>query len=461
MLINELQNRFGFDSFRPLQREIIESALERNDTFAVLSTGSGKSLCFQLPAVLLPGLTIVISPLIALMKDQVDSLNAKGIPSLFLNSSIEQSEVNAGMRLLAESKYKLLYIAPERLGANGFLDFLAHLDISLFVIDEAHCISEWGHDFRPDYRALGLLREHFPRVPIMAMTATATQRVIDVVAQQLDLHDVKIFRGSFDRHNLIYRVHPKSDPLQQITAYLGAHPGESGIVYCFTRDTTSTLAQALQSKGYKAAAYHAGLDSAVRSRIQEQFQRNEIDIICATIAFGMGIDKPDIRFVIHHDLPKSIPAYYQETGRAGRDGAISECILLYSNGDKQKHYFFLRDKNADLQIRIKQELDELVDFAEATGCRRKRLLAYFGEVYPSDNCGSCDNCLSSEGSTGFDGLAIARLLLSCIDQTKERLTEARLIDVLLGNTKEASHYKALPSFGAGRGYAPAVTAKYL
>ncbi len=448
-----LKKYFGFDSFRPLQREIVEAVLAKQDVFALMPTGAGKSLCFQLPAVLLPGVTIVISPLIALMKDQVDGLNAAGIPATFLNSSLTGQELYSRIKELKEGKYKLLYVAPERFPSPGFLEFLEEINISLCVVDEAHCISEWGHDFRADYRNLRILRERFPNAPIMAVTATATEQVLTDILEQLQLRpDTNIFRASFDRKNLIYQVWPKRGPLSQLTGYLERKKGESGIVYCLSRDGTERLSASLKAQGHNALPYHAGLERSVRAKTQELFDRDKVDIICATIAFGMGIDKPNVRFVIHYDIPKNIPSYYQETGRAGRDGLASDCILFYAGGDRQKYMMFFEDKTPEERVRAIQELDKMVDLAETSMCRRKMLLAYFGENYTSANCGTCDNCLSTQNAQSFDGTRLAQMFLSCVVRLKENFGQAHVIDVLKGSRGQKIQdfrHNELPTYGIG------------
>lgn len=451
-----LKKYFGFDSFRPLQREIVEAVLQQHDVFALMPTGAGKSLCFQLPAVLLPGITIVISPLIALMKDQVDGLNAAGIPATFLNSSLDSRELYERMRALENGEYKLLYIAPERFPASGFLEFLERLNISLCVVDEAHCISEWGHDFRADYRNLRILRDRFPNAPIMAVTATATEQVLTDILEQLQLRpDTNIFRASFDRKNLIYQVWPKRGGMAQLVGYLDKKKGESGIVYCLSRDSTEKMATSLKAQGHNAMAYHAGLERNVRAKTQEKFDRDKVDIICATIAFGMGIDKPNVRFVVHYDIPKNIPSYYQETGRAGRDGLSSDCILFYASGDRQKYMMFFEDKTPEERVRAIQELDKMVDLAESRTCRRRLLLSYFGENYPSANCGTCDNCLSTQHAESFDGTRLAQMFLSCVVRLKENFGQAHVIDVLKGSRgqkiQDFRHHE-LPTYGVGHEY---------
>ncbi|HXS69634.1 MAG TPA: ATP-dependent DNA helicase RecQ, partial [Candidatus Polarisedimenticolia bacterium] len=340
-LCDLLKKYFGFTSFRPLQEEIIRDTLAGKDVFAVLPTGGGKSLCFQLPALVRPGLTVVVSPLIALMKDQVDALQAAGVAATFLNSSLATEESRARLRKLHNGEFRLLYVAPERLLLSGFLDDLKRWNVNAFAIDEAHCISEWGHDFRPEYRQIASLRGRFPDVPMMALTATATERVRADIIGQLHLREPACYTASFNRPNLTYRISAKSGAYGQITDFISARKGESGIIYCQARKTAESLASKLNADGVRAAAYHAGMEADERSRSQEAFLRDEVRVVCATIAFGMGINKPNVRFVIHYDLPKNIEGYYQETGRAGRDGLPSECLLLFSPGDRVKYGRFI------------------------------------------------------------------------------------------------------------------------
>ncbi len=390
------------------------------------------------------------------MKDQVDGLNAAGIPATFLNSSLSGQELYSRIRELKEGKYKLLYIAPERFPAMGFLEFLDELTISLCVVDEAHCISEWGHDFRADYRNLRILRERFPNAPIMAVTATATEQVLTDILEQLQLRqDTNIFRASFDRKNLIYQVWPKRGGMAQLTGYLESKKGESGIVYCLSRNGTERLATSLKAHGHNALPYHAGLEKHLRAKTQELFDRDKVDIICATIAFGMGIDKPNVRFVVHYDIPKNIPSYYQETGRAGRDGLSSDCIMFYASGDRQKYMMFFEDKTPEERVRAIEELDKMVDLAELNTCRRRALLGYFGEEYPSANCGTCDNCLSTQNQESFDGTRLAMMFLSCVVRVKENFGQAYVIDVLKGSRgqkiQDFRHHE-LSTYGVGHEY---------
>ncbi len=344
-LLPLLKQFFGFTSFRPLQEEIIGDALAGRDVFALLPTGGGKSLCFQLPALARPGLTVVVSPLIALMKDQVDALQASGVAATFLNSSLEAHESRARLRGLHQGEYRLLYVAPERLMLSGFLNDLQRWPVNLIAVDEAHCISEWGHDFRPEYRQLAELRSLFPDVPLMALTATATERVRADILKHLKLRTPSVFVASFNRPNLRYRVLAKARPYEQTLEFVRSRPKESGIIYCQSRKSAESVAERLSDDGVKASPYHAGLSAGDRAKHQELFLRDEVRVICATIAFGMGINKPNVRFVVHYDLPKNIEGYYQETGRAGRDGLPGECLLLFSAGDVTKQTLFINEKN--------------------------------------------------------------------------------------------------------------------
>ncbi len=417
-LLSVLKQTFGFASFRPLQEEIIRDSLAGRDTFALLPTGGGKSLCFQLPALVRPGLTVVISPLIALMKDQVDALRASGVAATFLNSSLAAGESRPRLRGLHNGEFKLLYVAPERLMLSGFLDDLKRWSVNLFAIDEAHCISEWGHDFRPEYRQIATLREQFPGVPFMALTATATERVRADIVRQLHLHEARVYIASFNRPNLTYRVAPKSAAYGQVLKFIRARAKECGIIYCASRAGTESLAAKLVEDGIAAAPYHAGLDRVVRDANQDKFLRDETRVICATIAFGMGINKPNVRFVIHHDLPKNVEGYYQETGRAGRDGLPSECLLLFSAGDVQKQMRFITEKSDATEQRVaREQLQQMVHYAECAECRRVKLLNYFGETFGDANCGGCDNCLAPRQT--LDGTTTAQKLLSCVIRIRQ------------------------------------------
>ena len=377
-----LKKHFGYDEFRPLQEQIILDAVAGRDVFALMPTGGGKSLCFQLPALLRNGMTIVVSPLIALMKDQVDALQTSGIAATFLNSSLGRPEAVARLRGLHRGEYRMLYVAPERLMLDGFLERALNWNIELIAIDEAHCISEWGHDFRPEYRQLAKLRTHFPDVPIMALTATATERVRADIVKQLKLRDPRCYVASFNRPNLTYRVVPKSSAYDQLLTLVRARPNDSGIVYCASRKATDSLAARLQEDGIAAKPYHAGMESAHRSKHQDAFLRDDVRVITATIAFGMGINKPNVRFVVHYDLPKNLESYYQETGRAGRDGLPSDCVLLFSASDVVKQRHFIDEKNEHEQRIAHEQLRAVVAYAETRLCRRATLLRYFGEQFP-------------------------------------------------------------------------------
>jgi ATP-dependent DNA helicase RecQ len=412
-LLKTLKSTFGYASFRPLQGEICEATLAGQDVFALLPTGGGKSLCFQLPALVRPGLTVVVSPLIALMKDQVDQLTASGVAATFLNSTLGAAESRARLRGLHQGEYKLLYAAPERLMLEGWQENLKAWNVTCLAIDEAHCVSEWGHDFRPEFRQLARLRAALPDVPLMALTATATSRVRTDIITHLKLREPATFVASFNRPNLTYRVIPKDQPLKQIIDFVRKRESESGIIYCASRATAERVAESLAGRGFSARPYHAGLTAEERSTHQEQFLRDDTRIICATIAFGMGINKPNVRWVIHHDLPKNIEGYYQETGRAGRDGLPGDCLLLFSAGDIAKQTHFLDEiTNEQEQQVARAQLRQIVHYAESAGCRRAELLDYFGETFPLDNCAACDNCL--EPRETYDGTLAAQKLLSCV-----------------------------------------------
>jgi ATP-dependent DNA helicase RecQ len=450
-----LKRYFGFTSFRPLQREIIGDTLAGKDVFALLPTGGGKSLCFQLPALLRPGLTVVVSPLIALMKDQVDALQAAGIGATFLNSTLASAASAQRLRGLKDGEFRLLYAAPERLMLPGFMDDLQKWKVNLIAVDEAHCISEWGHDFRPEYRQLSELRGFFPNVPMMALTATATERVRADIIKLLQLRGPKCFVASFNRPNLSYRVVAKAKPGAQVLEFLRAHPRDSGIIYCHSRKGAEALALALAERGIPAKPYHAGLPAGERNENQELFLRDEVRVICATIAFGMGINKPNVRFVMHHDLPKNIEGYYQETGRAGRDGLPGECVLLFSAGDVAKQQRFIEEKSPEEQLLARQQLRQIVHYAESGGCRRAELLRYFGETFPSDNCGGCDNCLSPRDT--FDGTLAAQKLLSCVFRIRQRSGFAtglnHVVEVLTGAETDKIRnwgHDQLSTYGIGR-----------
>lgn len=389
-----LKQYFGYDEFRSLQKDIIERVLQREDCVVLMPTGGGKSLCFQLPTLLQDGLTVVISPLISLMQDQVDALTTAGIPAAALNSSQTDDEIRATLARIQSGTIKLLYVAPERLALARFAAYLQTLPIRLFAIDEAHCISEWGHDFRPDYRNLQNLRHTWPDVPIIALTATATTKVRDDIVTQLNLPQPRVFTSSFNRPNLSYEVRGKKDSFGTILSLVAEYPEESVIIYCFSRKDTETIARKLQAHGHKADSYHGGLSGEVRRRNQNRFIRDEVHIMVATIAFGMGIDKPDVRLVIHHSLPKSIEGYYQETGRAGRDGLPARCVLLFSTADKFKQEYFVRQIDDPTEKQnAEHNLQQSLQYGTLTSCRRAFLLNYFNEAYPETNCGNCDQCV--------------------------------------------------------------------
>src|SRR3954465_554047 len=403
-LLSGLKKYFGYDQFRPLQREIIEDALAGRDLFVLMPTGGGKSLCFQLPALMRDGLTIVVSPLIALMKDQVDALQTSGIPATYLNSTLDREEAKARWRGLHRGHYRMLYVAPERLMLDTFLERALNWDIAQFAIDEAHCISEWGHDFRPEYRELKKLRKHLPDVPTVARTATATERVRADIIKELKFRDARAYVASFDRPNLTYRVIPKTAPHEQLLTFIRSRPNESGIIYCASRKSTESLARNLHEDGVSTKPYHAGLTNVERAKHQDAFLRDDVRVITATIAFGMGINKPNVRFVVHYDLPKNLESYYQETGRAGRDGLPSECVLLFSTSDVVKQKRFIEQKSEREQQIAHEQLRQMIHYAETSECRRTTLLQYFGEEL-SPPCDGCDNCLTPRET--FDGTLAA------------------------------------------------------
>lgn len=427
-----LQKYFGYSTFRPLQEEIITSIQNRSDVFVLMPTGAGKSVCYQIPALMGDGVTIVVSPLISLMKDQVDGLRENGVTCAYLNSTLSRKEQDSILEMLTKKKLSLLYVAPERLMLDAFLEILQTVKLNFIAIDEAHCISEWGHDFRPEYKELKKLKILFPATPIAALTATATERVKEDILKSLKLENVKTFTASFNRPNLTYSVYPKKGVSSQILSYVSKNPGVSGIVYRNSRENVDKTAAMLQKEGVKALPYHAGLSDKERQKHQEQFIKEDIDVIVATIAFGMGIDKPNVRYVIHADLPSNLERYYQETGRAGRDGLQSECVLFYSYADKTTTEYFIAKKNIMEQQVARQLLKKMVQFAETKTCRRKILLNYFGEIWDEEDCKSCDNCVTP--AEKFDATIVSQKILSCVYRVGQRFGAGYIIDVLCGSS---------------------------
>ncbi len=449
-----LQKFFGFDSFKGQQDAIITSLLDGKDAFVIMPTGGGKSLCYQLPALVSDGTAIIISPLIALMKNQVDALrnfgNEEGIAH-FLNSSLSKMEIAKVKKDITEGKTKLLYVAPESLTKEANVTFFKEIKISFFAIDEAHCISEWGHDFRPEYRRLRYIIEQIGKVPIIALTATATPKVQQDIQKNLGMVGANLFKSSFNRSNLYYDVRPKQNVIKEIIKYIKANPGKSGIVYCLSRKKVDELAETLRVNGIKALPYHAGLEAKERAKTQDLFLMEDIDVIVATIAFGMGIDKPDVRFVIHHDIPKSLEGYYQETGRSGRDGGEGNCITFYSHEDIMKLEKFMKGKPVSEQEIGKQLLHETVSYAETSSCRRKFLLHYFGEEFDETNCGGmCDNCRNPKQK--FEGMDDVALAIEAILDVKEKFKTKDIINILLGvinSTTKSYKHNELECFGKG------------
>jgi ATP-dependent DNA helicase RecQ len=449
-----LKSVFGYDQFRPLQAEVIEHVLQKRDTLAIMPTGGGKSLCYQIPALLFPGLTVVVSPLIALMKDQVEQLHELGVPALFLNSSLSLEEYRRNMAQVRSGKVKLLYAAPETLLTQRLFDLLGQVTVDCITIDEAHCISEWGHDFRPEYRQLVEVRKRFPGAACLALTATATQRVREDIKSTLKFKASDEFLASFDRENLMIEVAEKTDAQMQTLAFLRQRPGQSGIIYCFSRKQVDELAAFLAKKSFSVRPYHAGLEDDQRRRNQEAFIRDDVQIIVATIAFGMGINKPNVRFVIHYDLPKSIENYYQEIGRAGRDGLPAHCLLLYSYADVKKQEYFIHQKEDQERRVAEQHLEAMVQYAETDACRRSVLLAYFGESYLKTTCKMCDRCLSVKVQVMETDMTLAaQKYLSCVKRTGEIFGAQHIVDVLLGaNTAKVRKFdhQNLSTYGIGK-----------
>ncbi len=451
----KLKEFFGFDSFKADQERIIRHLVDKNNAFVLMPTGGGKSLCYQLPALVMEGTAIVISPLIALMKNQVDAIRGfvsgnDGIAH-FLNSSLSKAQIAEVRNDLLSGATKLLYVAPESLTKAENVAMLKEIKISFYAVDEAHCISEWGHDFRPEYRRIRNIVEEIGVAPIIALTATATPKVQSDILKNLGMPDATVFKSSFNRPNLYYEIRDKSDPKRDIIKYIRQNPGKSGIIYCLSRKKVEELAELLNINGIKAAPYHAGLDAKTRAENQDKFLMEEIDVIVATIAFGMGIDKPDVRFVIHYDIPKSIEGYYQETGRAGRDGREGQCITFYSYKDIQKLEKFMQGKPIAEQEIGKQLLVETVAYAESNSCRRKLLLNYFGENYEAENCGACDNCLHPKKQ--FDGREEMAMVIELVEALPERFKMEHLANILAGESnsiiKSYKHDK-LELFGAGK-----------
>ena len=455
-LTDTLKKYFGFDTFKGEQEQIIRNLLDGNDTFVLLPTGGGKSLCYQLPSLLMDGVAIVISPLIALMKNQVDAMRHYGEEdgvAHFLNSSLNKSAIDQVKSDILSGKTKLLYVAPESLTKEDNVEFLKNVKISFYAVDEAHCISEWGHDFRPEYRRIRPIINMIGQAPIIALTATATQKVREDIKKILGMPDAKEFKSSFNRPNLYYEVRRKTNDIDKdIIKFIKANPGKSGIIYCLSRKKVEELAEILKANGINASAYHAGMDSSARSAVQDDFIKENIDVIVATIAFGMGIDKPDVRFVIHYDMPKSLEGYYQETGRAGRDGGEGQCVAFYSNKDMQKLRKFMQGKPVSEKDVSDELLKETEAYAESSVCRRKSLLHYFGETYTEENCRNCDNCLNPKKQVEAKDSLCA--VIETIMAVKENFKSDYIIDVLLGKeTSEvlAHRHEELEVFGSGEG----------
>ena len=457
ILYSKLKTFFGYDSFKGDQEAIIRNLIEGKDTFVLMPTGGGKSLCFQLPALIMPGTAIVISPLIALMKNQVDVIRGfeeeqRGIAH-FLNSSLGKAQIQEVRKDLLDGVTKLLYVAPESLTKEENIDLLKEIKISFYAVDEAHCISEWGHDFRPEYRRIRDMIQTIGKAPVIALTATATPKVQNDIQKNLGILDATVFKSSFNRPNLYYEVRDKVDAEKDIIRYIKQHPGKSGIIYCLSRKKVEETSNLLNINGIKALPYHAGLDAKTRAENQDRFLMEDVDVIVATIAFGMGIDKPDVRFVIHYDIPKSIEGYYQETGRAGRDGEGADCITYYSYKDIQKLEKFMQGKPVSEQEIGRQLLMETVAYAESSQCRRKMLLNYFGEDYPKDNCGVCDNCVHPKPT--FDGRKEMCLAIRLIKSLPEHFKIEHLAMVLSGKTNamvKSYQHDTLPLFGEGKNH---------
>jgi len=459
-----LKKYWGYSSFLPHQREIITSVLSGTDTVAIIATGGGKSLCYQLPGLYFGGLTLVISPLISLMKDQVDDLNERGIPAAAYNSTLDSSERATIETCLKNNALRLLFVSPEKCMQPNFLASIKNYPLHLIAIDEAHCISEWGHDFRPEYRQLAALKHEFLNVPIIALTATAIPQVRKDICQQLGLIKPNEFIGSFNRPNLHYTIFPKKNSLSFLLDYIRQHKNDSGIVYCFSKQETEDLSEELHKWGYSAMAYHAGLPKAERQRVQDEFIHDNVKVICATIAFGMGINKPDVRYVIHYDLPKSVESYYQETGRAGRDGQTSECILFFGRSDVNRIRSLLENDGSDEHnVRLTLcKLQDMIEYCESPICRRKFLLNYFGEEYAGENCGACDNC--NKPKDQIDGTDLSRKIIACVKELPFHFGSDLISDVLTGaNTNKIKNHQLekLPTFNSMNGYSKTQIRKWI
>ena len=452
-LKDKLKHYFGYNQFRGNQEKIIKNLLAGHDTFVIMPTGAGKSMCYQLPAIITEGLAVVISPLIALMKNQVDQMNAFGINARFLNSTLTKGEMNKVKKMAIEGELKLLYVAPESLTKEDNISFLMQAKISFVAIDEAHCISEWGHDFRPEYRKIKSIIERLGNFPTIALTATATPKVQNDIRRNLGMEEATLFKSSFNRENLYYEVRPKVNGRKQLVQFVKANTGKSGIIYCLSRKKVEEIAEFLKVNDIKALPYHAGLEPSVRMKNQDGFLNEEVDVIVATIAFGMGIDKPDVRFVIHYDAPKSLEGYYQETGRAGRDGLEGKCVMFYKFKDIQKLEKFSKDKTVTERENAHHLLEEVVAYSESASCRRRYLLHYFGEQYDNSQCGItmwCDNC--KHPKPRYDATEELKLVLEAVKETNERFDIRHLAKVLSGETDEyVKSYKhdKLPIFGKG------------
>lgn len=449
-LRERLKEVFGYSQFRGNQEIIIRNLLDGKNTFVIMPTGAGKSLCYQLPAMMRDGLAIVISPLIALMKNQVDQMNAYGVNARFLNSTLSKGEITRLKKECMNGNVKLLYVAPESLNKEETIQFLQKVNVNFIAIDEAHCISEWGHDFRPEYRRIKSIIQHLGELPVIALTATATPKVQIDIQKNLQMEDADVFISSFNRKNLYYEVRPKKETKKQLIKFLKDNKGKSGIIYCLSRKKVEEIAGLLNVNGFKAAPYHAGLDPDVRVKNQDDFLNEEVDIIVATIAFGMGIDKPDVRFVVHYDVPKSLEGYYQETGRAGRDGLEGLCLMFYSHNDLNKLEKFNKDKSVQERENARILLQEMEYYAESPVCRRRQLLHYFGEEYTEENCGMCDNCVHPRER--FDGSTFVKLVLEAAKQTNARFGLNHLVHVIRGveddYIRSYGHFD-LPVFGKG------------